>query len=136
MSGSLVDDVTILDSDPLWRRIPPHHFVRDDNRGGGYRPSSAAFDDHPDGTPMSVVLGREVLAAGRLPESVVTGHSGFGLVTFDAQIARSVNQGIMRKPVPGEPAHAEVFGKKTKAVKTKLSRNSTWIIPPPNSGGG
>lgn len=84
---------------------------------------------------MSVVLGNEVLSAGRFPESVLAGHEGFGLAAFTAGIARSVGQGIVRKPEPTEQAHAEVFGKKTDAVKKKLSRNSTWVIPPPAKQG-
>jgi hypothetical protein len=34
----------------LWRRIPPFHFFFDENLGRN-RPSTAAFEDHPDGTP-------------------------------------------------------------------------------------
>jgi len=59
------------------------------------------------------VLGDEVLAAGRTAESVLEGHEGFGLVSFVAGLARQLNQGIRRKPLDDEPAHAEVFGKKT-----------------------
>lgn len=127
-----VDDPTIGDDAPLWHRVPPWHFVPDENRGG-WRPSSAAFDDHPNGTPMSVVLGQEVLDANRSVESVVQGHEGFGLVSFTAGLAREKGQGIVRKPVPEEPAHAEVFGKKTRGVMRAFARGSTWIIPPPGT---
>ena len=103
MSGPLVDDKTVLDSDPLWRRIPPHHFVRDDNVGG-YRASSAAFMNHPDGSPMSVVLGNEVLAAGRLPVSIIAGLSGFGLVSFSAQVARIIQRTSSSERESGDSA--------------------------------
>ncbi len=129
MSGPIADDPTILDADPLWRRIPPRHFVPDENRGG-MRPSSAAFEDHPNGTPMSVVLGKEVLAANRGPESVLTGLDGYGLVEFTAGLARESGQSVIRAPTQQEPAHAEVVGKKTGSVRRKLARSSTWIIPP------
>ena len=36
-----------------------------------------------------------------------------------------------RKPLPEEPAHAEVFGGKTKSVKRAFARSSEWIVPPP-----
>lgn len=103
------DDSTIVDDSPLWRRIPPWHMVFDENLGR-YRPSSAAFEDHPDGTPMSVVLGQEVLDAGRSPESVLVGYDNFALASFTADLARANHQGIVRKPTLEEPAHAEVFG--------------------------
>ncbi|MBM4092888.1 MAG: hypothetical protein FJ276_26295 [Planctomycetes bacterium] len=129
-----VDDLTISDASPLWRRIPPWHFVFDQNLGR-VRPSTAAFEDHPDGTPMSVVLGDEVLGAAREPQSVLTGHEGFGLVTFPAKVARANGQAIVRKPLDAEPAHAEVFGKKTTAVKKAFVKASEWIVRPPTPAG-
>jgi hypothetical protein len=39
--------------------------------------------------------------------------------------------GIARDPLPDEPAHALVFGKKTKAVKSRLAKGSSWVVPPP-----
>lgn len=130
MNATNVDDPTITDNAPLWRRIPPRHFVFDANLGR-YRPSSAAFEDHPDGSPMSVVLGNDVLAAGRSPESVITGCEGFAVASFQAGLARLKGQGVMRKPLRDEPAHAEVFGNKTDSVKKAFTKNSIWIIAPP-----
>jgi hypothetical protein len=127
-----IDDPSIGNDAPLWRRIPPCHFVFDENRGA-WRPSSAAFQDHPNGTPMSVVLGQEVLDAGRTADSVLEGHNGFGLVSFMAWLARRQKQGIMRKPLLEEPAHAEVFGKKTHAVKKAFCGNCQWIVLPPGN---
>jgi hypothetical protein len=55
---SYIDDPTISDETELWRRIPPWHFFHDENLGR-IRPSSAAFENHPDGSPMSVLLATE-----------------------------------------------------------------------------
>lgn len=123
------DDPTIVDDAELWRRIPPWHVVEDKNRGGK-RISKAAFEDHPDGSPMSVVLGGEVIASGRDAQSVVAGHAGFCLASVTAGLARSLNQGIMRKPLEEEPAHAEVFGKKTDSVRKRFARAAVWVIAP------
>ena len=125
-----IDDHTIEDDMPLWRRIPPMHVIFDENQGC-WRPSSAAFDDHPNGTPMSVILGQEVMNARRTPESVLEGHERLGLTSFTAGLARTNNQGVMRKPLLTEPAHAEVFGRKTKGVKRALAKGSMWIFRPP-----
>ena len=123
------DDKSIEDDSALWRRIPPWHLVEDKNRGGK-RISKAAFEDHPDGSPMSVVLGAEVLAAGRDPQSVIAGHDDFCLAAVTAGLARSLNQGITRKPLADEPAHAEVFGKKTDSVRKRFARAAIWVIRP------
>lgn len=127
--GDLVDDVTIANDAALWRRVPPWHIVPDENRGG-HRVSSAAFEDDQDGSPMSVVLGDDVLASDRTAESVLADYSGFALARICAGLARELKQGICRDPTVDEPAHALVFGKKSKGVSRAMSRASVWIIPP------
>jgi len=123
------DDPSILNDDELWRRIPPWHVVEDGNRGGK-RISKAAFEDHPDGSPMSVVLADEVKATGRDAHSIVEGYEEFCLASVTAGLARDLNQGVMRKPLDDEPAHAEVFGKKTDGVRKGFAREAVWVIGP------
>ncbi len=126
-----VDDPTIPDSSVLWRRIPPRHFVRDENTGR-MRPSSAAFEDHPNGSPMSVILGDVLLASGRFAEDALAGHADFALAAFAAGLARQFGQGVMREPLDDEPAHAIVFGEKPKRVGRMLAKAAEWVIPPPD----
>ena len=125
------DDPTVRDDADLWRRIPPWHFVADDNVDG-VRPSSAAFEDHPDGSPMSVLLAEIVAETGRRPVDVLAAHGGYGLAAITAGLARESGQGVARKPRRDEPAHAEVFGKKPKSVRKKLAKGSEWVLPPPD----
>lgn len=124
-----IDDVTIADEAQLWRNIPPWHIVADGNQGGK-RISKAAFEDHPDGSPMSVVLGDDVLDSGREPASVIARLDGFRLASVTAGLARSLNQGIARRPLETEPAHAEVSGRKTDGVRKRFAREAIWIIGP------
>jgi hypothetical protein len=119
------DDPTIPDDAELWRRIPPWHFVDDANLGQ-IRPSSAAFEDDPSGSPMSVILGGE---AGDL-QRALAGHEGFALVSITAALARGLGLGVARDPRPDEPAHAVVFGRKNKRISRRLAMGSRWIIPP------
>lgn len=124
------DDLSILDTEDLWRNIPPFHIVLDKNTGAK-RISKAAFEDHPNGSPMSVTLGSEVINAGRQPTDVLANLSGFCLASVKAFVVRSLGQGIVRKPLPFEPAHAEVFGKKTDSIRKNMATQATWIIGPP-----
>jgi len=126
------DDLTIADEAPLWRRIPPDWWVFDGNLGR-VRPSSQAFSDHANGSPMSVVLGNEVLAEGRSSADVLAGHGGFCLASITAALAREKEQGIRRDPLPDEPAHAEVFGRKRMSVKNAFAKQATWVVPPPDT---
>src|SRR5690349_3173057 len=105
------DDSSLTDSTSLWRRIPPWHFIYDGNLQR-WRPKSAAFDNDPDGGPMSVVVGDLVRAAGREPDTVLIGHEGYALATITAGLARACGQGVARDPTTEEPAHALVFGPK------------------------
>lgn len=118
------DDVSIPDETELWRRIPPWH-VHHDVRLGRLRPASAAFDDDVD-DPMSVVIATG--AAG--PGAVLAGHEGFALAAITAGLARACGLGVMRDPLPDNPAHAVVFGHKTGAIMRRLAREATWIVPP------
>jgi hypothetical protein len=80
---------------------------------------------------MPVVLGQEVLDAGRTPASVLHACPGFSLASVPAGLARAKKQGILRKPLPEEPAHAEVVGKKTDAVKKAFAKGCAWVVLPP-----
>jgi hypothetical protein len=129
-NDQFTDDSSIPDDARLWRRVPPWHFIFDDNLGR-VRPSKAAFDDDENGSPMSVVLADLVLESGRGPEHILIGHDRFALAEITAGLARSKQQGIVRDPVPEEPTHALVFGKKTASVTRALAKGSVWVVPPP-----
>ena len=130
--GAYHDDPSIPDNAALWRRIHPSWWVPDENRGR-LRLTSAAFADHPNGTPMSVLIEDVVLSAGRSPEDVLAPFKGYAMASIKAGLARECSLGVMREPLPEEPAHAVVFGKKTKQVRRKLASGSEWIIEPSSS---
>jgi hypothetical protein len=120
------DEPTIPDEAQLWRRIPPRWFHHDESLGR-VRPAKPAFDDGPDGEPMSVVIAAE----SRGPAAVLAGHEGYGLVAFSAGLARACGLRITRAPTADEPAHAVVAGRKTDSVRRRLARAAEWVVPPP-----
>ena len=120
----LVDDKSIPDENPLWRRIHPEHWVPGGQ--GNFRLSSAAFQDHPNGSPMSVFI----VGAESSVEAALRGYRGFGLAEFSAGLARRLDQGIHRAPLPDQPDHGEVFGKKTHSVKKAFASNAALVQPP------
>ena len=119
------DDLTVPNDAVLWRRIPPRHLVDDQNQGG-VRPSSAAFEDSPDGSPMSAALASGCGGA----QDVLTGHEGFGLVAFSAGFIREQGLRIVRDPQPEEPWHVLIVGNKTRGLRKQLTRNATWVVLP------
>lgn len=123
------DDPTIADATVLWRRIPPNGDVTSivfDGTLQRQRPSSGNFDDHPDGSGMSVTMN-----LGQPNDQALQGHEGFLLVAFTAGEARALGLSLMRQPEPNDPNHVEIIGPKTKRVKNWLAKNCGWVIPPP-----
>lgn len=127
------DDPSIRNECELLRRVPLEinvNIIWDDNEKR-WRPTSASFRDHPNGTPMSVVLGDELKAAGRNAAEVLIGHSDFVLAAITAGVARSNQQQVARDPLPEEPAHGLVIGEKKKGKNdSKLAKAAKWIIAP------
>ncbi len=127
-----VDDTTITNDSQLWRRIHPKWVVPDQNTGN-LRVSSAAFDNSPDGSPTSVLLAYLVRETGRTAEDVITRFDSYALASITAGEARDCKQGVVHDADPNEPAHAYVFGQKTKAYKRCLARSAQWVISPEQS---
>ena len=128
-----VDDQSIGNDCRLFRRVPviPNLTVVWDGNLLRWRPSSAAFTDSPDGSPMSVVLGSELEAAAREPASVLVGHDGFALAYITAAaVARQQHQAVVRDALPEEPAHGLVAGAKPRPASRQMAKASIWTVEP------
>lgn len=103
-----------------------------DQNTGRRRPSSAAFEDSPDGTPMSAFWEKLHRELGLTEANALEGHEDFGLASFVVRLARELGQGIQREPLPDAPAHVLVFGPKPKkSVSRKLAAAAEWVVLPP-----
>jgi hypothetical protein len=122
MSVPFADDETIQSDEKLLRRIHPKHVVPD--RDGGFRPSSAAFNDRE----LSVDIESTLTALNRSHQSCIDGYDGFGLAWFSAGTARANQQAVSRDPLPDNPAHGIVYGDKPTRVKKQLVEGATWIV--------
>ena len=122
------DDPTIPNDAHLWRRIPKHHFVYDENIDE-WRPSSAAFEDDTDGSPMSVFLATILQERGEDANAILVGHEDFAVASITAGLARSRSQMIVRDPLPESPAHALVVGNKTYSVRKEFAKKCEWVVP-------
>lgn len=126
-SQNYIDDLSITDEADLWRRIHPKQVVPDKNTGQ-LRPSSAAFQNSTNNSPMSILIAEIVLKSDRDTSDVLSSYPGFSLAVFTAGIARKCNQGVKRDALPDEQAHGLVFGKKTPGVRRKLAELSKWVV--------
>jgi hypothetical protein len=124
------DDPSILDNDELWRLIILPLWITFDKNLGRMRPTSQAFQDPRDGTPMSVLLADDLLKSGGTPDTALSGHAGYALASVTAGLCRECSQKVARDPTPNEPAHGVVVGKKTGSVRNQLAREARWIVPP------
>jgi len=57
----------------------------------------------------------------------VRDHLGYSLVRFTAQSARDRGFAVVSEPLPDNPAHAEVIGKKTPGGANALRDASEWV---------
>lgn len=122
------DDRPVPEGAHLWRRVPEWHWVKDG--AGGKRPSSAAFEDDPSGSPLSSTVASES-TLGRTLDPVRHHEKAFAIAEFPSSVAREKNQAIRRDPTPQEPAHVLLVGEKPKSVSKALARASKWAWPPP-----
>ena len=74
--------------------------------------------------------GEIVWETGRTDVDVLSGFEGYSLASLTAGQARSCDQGVARDPLQDEPAHAFLFGKKTKTSKRCIARSTEWVISP------
>lgn len=118
------DDRAIADETPIWRRISPQWWVRDENRGG-FRVTSQAFQDHRNGSPMSVAIATECSE-----EEFIGDHAGYGIAQLLVGEARGCNQGVVRAPLRELPAHAHVVGKKNTRNRQCLRDAAQVIVEP------
>jgi hypothetical protein len=79
---------------------------------------------------MSVVLAASLRASGEALTSVLHGHEGFALVSITAQLARQLNQAVARNPLPNDPHHAIVYGKKTDGARKRMSKECLCVLDP------
>lgn len=79
---------------------------------------------------MSVLLAHLVLQSGRSPQNVLSRYHKYALASITAGLARECRQAIIRAPLPEEPAHAEVFGNKTYAIRKRMVEAASWVVPP------
>ena len=96
-----------------------------DEKTGGNRLSSQAFDNSKDGSGTSVVL-----AAESTVEQVLDGFDRYGLAELTAGSARAVGQGVRRVPIQGVAGHAQIEGVKNRETKRVLANACTIVRAP------
>src|SRR6266446_9747906 len=103
-----VDDGSIADDAGLLRRIRPDQIV-DDANTEIRRPSSAAFKDDR----MSVDAETILISNGLNWKFTLKDYPNHSLVKIEAKHARAKALAVIHKPIPDNPAHTEVVGKKS-----------------------
>jgi len=122
------DDPSIPDEAFLWRRIIPHWWVKDQSTGL-YRLSSEGFGDPPDGTHMSVAIRDEIVGGAA---TFLANCHGCGIAEFTAGHVRHVcHMAVAREPLPNEPWHAIVVGRKKKQrIRQSIAKGCEVVVKP------
>jgi hypothetical protein len=122
---SFEDDPTILGDERLLRRIPLTWVDWDEQ--GNAAISSAAFKDKE----LSINLESTMARGARQAEDCIRLYPGYGLAAITASHARSLQQVVVRDPLPEEPAHGVVYGQKKRGgIAGKLRDGAVWVVIP------
>jgi len=57
----------------------------------------------------------------------LSNYPGYSLVRFFAGVARANGLAVVSTPIPDNPAHTDVIGKKTNRIAHNLRDASTWV---------
>lgn len=146
MPTALADDASIVDSDHIYRRIPPTQAPYNDNLER-FWPSSAALLPSSGDDEVSVYLGSKLEELCLDPLLVLEGHEDYGLIWFPASAARAAGFGILRdpifeseRPLRVDPAHALLTGtpptskQRRKPARALLTDDRLVVVRDPDSG--
>lgn len=67
---------------------------------------------------------------GRPPLAALDDYPDHFLVTITAKAAREEEQAVARTPIPEEPAHGDVVGRKSQKRRRRLCAQAVWIKAP------
>lgn len=114
----------------------PDQWIFDSNLGRN-RPSSAAFEDCPDGDPMSSFWKEKHISCGLAVDHILRGHEGFFVARFKAGLARELKNIVHPDPLSDgaeeehQPAHVLVVGEKhKKRFSKRLACEADWEVEP------
>jgi hypothetical protein len=120
------DDLSIPDTDRLFRRVPPNQL--EPLEDGSWRPSSSVFKH----SELSVNIECLMVEQGRPPEDTLTGYQGHYLTSIIARDVRAKGHPIVKyTDPPNDPAHGLVLGKKKNSFANAMLASHRWIVAPP-----
>jgi hypothetical protein len=120
------DDLTIPDTDRLFRRVPPNQLEQLED--GSWRPTSSVFK-HPE---LSVNIECLMVEQRRRPEDTIANYPGHYLTSILARDVRAKGHPIVKDTEPpNDPAHGLVLGKKTSGFAHAMLASHQWIVRPP-----
>lgn len=109
------DDRSIGNNERLWRRVHPTQ-IDFDNETGEPRVSSGVFSTS-DGLSVSIASETTI-------ETLLRNYPEHSVVEFEVGVARSVGCVVVRDPTRDDPAHALVWGPKSRGRLNPTQRNS------------
>jgi hypothetical protein len=119
----------LAEDDLFLRRVPSIWVVEGDD---GLRPSSQAFNNDPEGGPMSGYLDGLFARLGLERHQVVEGMSGFFVAGLTVGFLVREQQEVRHDPIDPpkhccDPAHAGVSGSKANKRRARFAKSARWV---------
>ena len=115
------DDLEIPDDAIVWRRVVALHYDP-----ATHLPTTAAFSDSSDKTPMSGTIA----PAGSSVAEYAKRWKVPGVVQFTVGQLRLLGFGVTWIPDDDDPYHVGIHGPKTPSRKKNLKRTCAWAYEP------
>lgn len=98
------------------------------------RPSSVAFQDHPEDGAMSVYLEDEILLAGLSVEELQKGWDGYWVFALTVgELREAFGQEVVRDPQPKFPGHGavrDISGKRSPKKRSRMAEACALVLKP------
>jgi hypothetical protein len=98
------------------------------------RPSSVAFQDHPEDHAMSVYLEDEILLSGLSVEELQKNWDGYWVFSVTVgELRETFGQVVTRDPQPGFPGHGAVrdsSGKRSAGKRSRMAAACVLVLEP------
>jgi hypothetical protein len=120
------DDLSIPNTDRLFRRVPPNQL--EPLEDGSWRPTSSVFKTER----LSVNIECLMVEQGRPAEDTLANYPDHYLTSILAGDVRAKGHPIVKDAAPpNDPAHGLVLGKKKGSFANAMLASHRWIVPPP-----
>ena len=111
----------IRDNQTIMRRVRADQTTHRRD-GAGKRPSSNAYIQGTPDSDVSVYLASETT-----PATITQHYPGTFVAEVAVSVIRRLGLEVERQPIPGDPGHCNIKGRKIRSIATEIAKSARWM---------